>query len=233
MKEIAALRPRVERAIERLGTRLDVLDKLVDELNLYGSADYWRLVAFKDGMIKVRLILEQSFHFIETLGILATSRYIFELLIWLRLLSSGDPGHCFDYVKQLITDKRDHAEEHLAQVKREIKLFRELEERESRNSAEAARFAGSPSDLRKLIDMLAAETDRIARRHFCLYGADAKINGYGYQAFLMEKPQGRCQQSRRALALPAREWLQLRRGQDLLRQERQRHQGAVPGARVT
>src|SRR5262249_36150083 len=157
--------------------------KSLDKSNLYGSADYWRLVAFKDGMIKIRLIIEQNFHFFETLGILATSRYVLELLIWFRLLASGDPGYCFIYVKQLITDKRNPAKEPLAQEKRKIKLFRELEERESKNTADLARWstATPPPDLAQSFQMIAAEVDRAARRQFCLYSEDAKTRGYGYQ----------------------------------------------------
>src|SRR5205823_4617998 len=127
---------------------------------------------------------------IETFGILATSRYILELLIWFRLLSTGDPSYCFTYVKQLLTDKREHAREHLDKVKREVKWFRELEERELgdiTDAADVARFSKSPSELSQSFARITAEIDRAARRRFCLYSEDAKTRGYAYQAFLMEK----------------------------------------------
>jgi hypothetical protein len=187
--EIASLHQRVERTIEALHTKLNEVGDSLDESNLYGSPDYWRLAAFRDGMIKIRLMIEQNFNFIETFGILATSRYVLELLIWLRLLNSGDPMYCFTYVKQLLNDKRDHAKEHLAKVKREIELFHKLEERELGDTVDQAHrsISTSSSDFSKSFGEIAAEIDRTARRQFCLYADDAKTRGYGYQAALMEK----------------------------------------------
>jgi hypothetical protein len=71
--EILSLHRRVEIVIERLKTKLDKVSESLDQSNFYGSPDYWRLCAFKDGMIKVRLILEQNFRVIETFGILASA----------------------------------------------------------------------------------------------------------------------------------------------------------------
>jgi hypothetical protein len=53
--EIVSLRQRVERAIEQLRTKLDEANASLNDSNRYASVDYWRLVAFSDGMIKVRL----------------------------------------------------------------------------------------------------------------------------------------------------------------------------------
>jgi hypothetical protein len=175
--------------VEALRTKLDEVEKSLNDSNRYASAAYWRLVAFTDGMIKVRLIIEQNFHFIETLGILASTRYMLELLIWLCLLKSGDSWYCFTYAKQLITDKRDHAKEHLAKVKNEITLFKQLEKRESEETEQVIRedFAISRPDLLpRTTHAVMKEIDRMARRHFCLYSEDAKTRGFGYQSYLME-----------------------------------------------
>lgn len=182
--EIASLHGRVERTIEGLRAKLDEANKQVVHSKLYGSSDYWRLVAFSDGMIKVRLIIEQNFSFIETFGILATTRYMLELLIWFKLLAS-DPTYSFTYVKQIITDKRDHAKEHLSKVKNEIALFEQLEKRESEESKEAIRRKGASTKV-AITRMIADEIDRSARRRFCLYSEDARTRGFGYQAYLMK-----------------------------------------------
>jgi hypothetical protein len=187
VNEIVSLHQLVERVVDALRTKMDEVEKSLNDTNRYASAEYWRLVAFADGMIKVRLIIEQNFKFIETLGILATSRYMLELLIWLRLLKGGDSWYSFIYAKQLITDKRDHAKEHLAKVKSEISLFKQLEKKENEKGERVIRrdLAASRPDICTL-RAVADEIDRIARRHFCLYGEDAKTRGFGYQAYLME-----------------------------------------------
>ncbi|HEY5330211.1 MAG TPA: hypothetical protein VIJ79_10035 [Acidobacteriaceae bacterium] len=187
--EIVSLQQRVERVAERLKTKLSEVEKSLGDSSRYASSDYWRLVAFADGMVKVRLIIEQNFHFIETFGILATTRYMLELLIWLRLLKSSETWYCFTYAKQLITDKRDHAKEHLAKVRSEINLFKQLERKESEESIKVIRhdLATSRSDLLPdAIRTVMEENDRSARRQFCLYSEDAKTQGFGFQAYLME-----------------------------------------------
>jgi hypothetical protein len=163
--EILALHSRVERSIDVLKSKLDIVSRTVDESALYGSSDYWQLVAFKDGMIKVRLMIEQNFHFIETFGVLATTRYMLELLIWFRLLSNNPGNYCFIYVQQLINDKRDHAKEHLAKVKNEIKLFKELDTKEG---LDVNQIASRPhKEFAEATRMVMSEIDRTARRQFC------------------------------------------------------------------
>jgi hypothetical protein len=189
--EIASLHQRVARTVDRLRAKLNEANELVNDSNRFGSLDYWRLVAFSDGMIKIRLIIEQNFTFIETFEILSTSRYMLELLIWFRLLTA-DPAYSFTYVKQLVTDKRDHAREHLNKVKKEIELFKQLEKQESAEceavirGKSASAMAHSDS-LPRSARIIADEIDCLARRRFCLYSEDAKTRGFGYQAYLMEK----------------------------------------------
>jgi hypothetical protein len=204
--EILSLHSRVERTINRLTTKLNEVSEPLDDSNVYASPDYWRLRAVSDGMAKIHLIiqqnfhyietfgvlacsryileLQQNFHYIETFGVLACSRYILELLIWFRLLR--EPQHCFTYARQLLTDQLDHLDKQLQKVKREIKLFNELEERELGYTVEAVR-SRLRSELSPSHSMIAEEIDRIARRHFCVYNNDAKTRGYGFQASLMEQ----------------------------------------------
>jgi len=193
--EIRSLHPRVERTIEALRARFNEGDKLVDESNQYASPDYWRLAGITDGMIKINIIIEKNFEYIETFAVLATTRYMLELLIWSRLLTSDDPEYCFTYVKWSITGNRDYLKEHLAKVNREIAFFEGLEDREAKDTLDAATRslgvrnagAGSPSAFSERFRMIAEENDRQARRRFCLYSRDAKTRGYGYQAALMKR----------------------------------------------
>ncbi len=194
--EIRSLHPRVERTIEALRIKLEQASKPLDDSNVYNSADIWRLRAFFDGMIKIKLIIEQNVRVpFETFGILSTSRYLLELLIWFRLL--GEPRYCFTYINELLKDAITHAKEHLQRVRREIKLFHELEERELGETIQTADQTiqvarRSRSGVRSEVfarshKMIAEEIDRIARRRLCTYYRDAETRGYSFQAALMEK----------------------------------------------
>ncbi len=139
-------------------------------------------------MVKIILIIEQNFEYIETFGLLATTRYMLELLIWFQLLTSDNSDYCFTFVKQVFADGLDYLKKHLAKVKREIELFQQLEQRELGETIEAAkRNLESPAAFGQLFRINAEEIDRVARRRFCSYNEDAVSRGYGLQAYLMEK----------------------------------------------
>jgi len=65
--------------IERLGTTNDLS-------SLQQSGRYWRMVAFVDSLVRLRLFLEHNFNYIETMGMLSVARYMLELTVWLKLL---------------------------------------------------------------------------------------------------------------------------------------------------
>jgi len=54
------------------------------------SADSVRRNTYGDALIRLRQLTDNNFQFIETLGLLAVARYVFELSVWL-LLFDKDP----------------------------------------------------------------------------------------------------------------------------------------------
>src|ERR1700687_1952138 len=128
--EIISLGPRIERAIRALTKRLNEIEEPLDESNLFASPSYLQEGAIRDGMIKIHMSIEQNFRYIETFGVLAITRYILELLIWFRLLASGNTEYAFRYAKQLMIDNWKYASEELAKLKGEIELFKQLQARE-------------------------------------------------------------------------------------------------------
>jgi hypothetical protein len=156
-------------------------------------ADYWIAHAFRNALIKLRLILEQNFHFVETLGLLSTTRYIFEVLVWLRCLDH-DPKYGLIFYSQVIDDQIQHTKNLLAKVESEIALFEEISKEEALQldkhiqiiSSSVSEDPKATADKFKQIQEFAMkESDRKARRSFCLYAYDAKSNGYGFQAHLL------------------------------------------------
>jgi hypothetical protein len=79
LSEIKQLHPVLNEWGAKLGKKIEAWEKIEPDEDLKTTGAYWALVAFSDAMIRLRLIIEQNFQFVETLGVLAVARYIFEL----------------------------------------------------------------------------------------------------------------------------------------------------------
>ncbi|CRM68940.1 hypothetical protein [Pseudomonas sp. 37 R 15] len=151
----------------------------------------WCRATVGDALIKLRLFTEQNFNFIETMGVLAVTRYTFELSIWLRLFEL-DPQYGLVYASQLIDSQRRYWQDQEAQLKREIVLLTALGEEEeelialetrkyiqSRTSEETTSEGPQYQTIADMIDLKAA-------RKFSIYADQAKHNGYGFIAHQIE-----------------------------------------------
>jgi hypothetical protein len=81
LSEIISMRTEVEEAASALRLSLDEVRQGAPPEKLKYDERYWTLVAHYDGMVRLRILIEQNFRFIETIGLLAVTRYIFELLV--------------------------------------------------------------------------------------------------------------------------------------------------------
>jgi hypothetical protein len=84
--ELRDLTPRFETAIARFDERARAVEESKDMDDLERGADFWVATAYCNALIRLRLILENKFFHVETLNVLATTRYVFETLVWLRLM---------------------------------------------------------------------------------------------------------------------------------------------------
>src|SRR3989442_13923993 len=83
---IVAQKGNLERLIAKYRSAVDALSAS-DRASSGRLSDLaWVLAAHLDALIRLRLFVEQNFAFIETLGLLAVTRYLFEVLVWLKLL---------------------------------------------------------------------------------------------------------------------------------------------------
>jgi hypothetical protein len=73
-------------------------------------ARYWQLGVLADSFTRVKLLIEQHSMFLETLGVLAYVRYLFELSLWVRLVQR-DSGYGLVYYCDLIDKQRRHYED--------------------------------------------------------------------------------------------------------------------------
>ena len=192
----------IVKEIKSLHTPLDFASKSFDDIiegfenkhsfeSLRVNAEYWKTQAYRNVLIKLRLIVENNFRYVETLNVLATTRYVFEVLVWLRLLKS-DPDFGLVFFWRSIKDQLEHHNKLREKLEREILFFQSLNDEESKLTKNTVdrllkdNKKPSSDDFSKAFSFVEEEIDRRARRYFSAYINQAKINGYGYQAHLIE-----------------------------------------------
>lgn len=157
------------------------------------SQDSWCLSVAGDCLIRLRLFTENNFNLLETMSTIAVSRYIFEFSVWLQLFRR-DPRYGLVHFAQLLNAQRRYWKDYREQLDRETALLRRFE-REEKDALGSAMSRidniGDPIDRKQALltvpKAIAARIDDQAARHFSIYAEQAKINGYGFQAHLVEK----------------------------------------------
>jgi hypothetical protein len=190
--DILGTKPSLEGLIDRLREAVRQYEER-EPLEVRQYADrYWVLVAYTNGLVRLRLFIEQNFNYIETMSLLAVTRYVFELILWLKLLEK-DSRYGLVYYRRLIdtqlhyyTDLREHLTHEIAA----LKVFDAEEAILMKKGVENAQAISDPKAraeaLRRVSSDAAAEIDRRAARVFGLYTEQAQTNGYGFQAHLVE-----------------------------------------------
>jgi hypothetical protein len=192
--EIKQLHPMLQQLASRLREKISNFERTRSVEELRKEAGYWILVAYVDALIRLRLLIEQNFNFIETIGLLAVTRYVFEVLVWLKVLRR-DQRYGLVYRFQVIEKQLAYYRDYYGKVEKEIKFLRQLGQEEDDHFQTAITKIMDRDDatlqkeaaVAQAKELIESETDRKARRHFCLYAEQAKTNGYGYQAYLVEK----------------------------------------------
>lgn len=160
----------------------------------------WCISAAGDSLVRIRLFTEQNFHILETIGVVAVARYLFELGVWLRLFGL-DRRYGLVYFDQLLETRQRYYQDTKAHLEREIALLRSFDEKEKALHERAMDdvktsviAAGGKTDaeavasrLNRVIDTVSDAIDAEAARRFSIYAAGARTNGYGYQAHLVER----------------------------------------------
>lgn len=154
------------------------------------SADDWRVNIYGNALVRLRIILEQNFREIETIGLVAVTRYIFELTLWLELIEEN-VNYALIYRKRLIDTQTRYHKDSLSQLKREVALLKAFEEEDNQAQNEAIKKLTALSnptseEASSILSQAMGETDAKAARSFSLYTDQAKTKGYGFQAHLVE-----------------------------------------------
>lgn len=190
----------VEQLIHSICSRRSSLDAVAQRLRTpeiqaaFNKWDHnsWCLSVAGDSLVRLRLFTEQNFNFIETMGVIAVARYIFELSVWLHLFKL-DRRYGLVYFHRLLDTQQRYYQDEKAQLEREIALLKSFGDREKQfqekalenikalpsNDAQRQALLSTPKSISEAID---AE----ASRRFSIYAKDAQTNGYEFQAHLVE-----------------------------------------------
>jgi len=192
VSDICEQRIPLESLSRRIRKRIEQLEALSPAAPSQRSGAFWKAVAFGDSLARIGLFLEQNFSYIETVGVLAVSRYLFELTVWLKLLQT-DSRYGLVYYHQLLKANRDYYNALQLNAEREVAYLRLVDAAEDslRKSylADALSISDEEAKIKALLEIdnkVMKEVDQDAARRFSLYAQQAQTNGYGYQAYLVE-----------------------------------------------
>lgn len=144
-----------------------------------------------EALDRCQILVANNVVVLETLGVISLTRYIFELLVWLRTIQRT-PLKSLRFLMLSLKDGEDHTSQHITHLEAEAQFLEVMAERDDpipgmmalqeehgeRLTAEIVRHAEKAR-------MEAIDFE--ARRHFIAYAADAKVNGYGFQAHLIRE----------------------------------------------
>lgn len=135
------------------------------------------------------ILVTNNVRVLETLGVISLTRYVFELLVWLRTIKKF-PLKSLNFIMRSFKDSKDHVRQHIAHLEEEANFFDEMAERDNPvpRMMELKEKHGENLTAELIQKAEKARTEALdleARRHFAAYAADARINGYGFQAHLI------------------------------------------------
>ena len=186
--EIQNLSPKIADLLER--TRIAMSAESVATLNGRERAE--TLLPCEIGaeaLARCQILVNNNVFVLETLGVISLTRYVFELLVWLRTIQKT-PLKSLNFLMRSLKDGEDHTSQHIAHLEAEAKFFDIMAERDDPIPGMKALQAEHGDNLTAEIVRTAEKArmdalDSEARRHFIAYAADAKVNGYGFQAHLI------------------------------------------------
>jgi hypothetical protein len=191
---------RVQGLVESIRARGSTLEALAQRLRtpaILARFDKWDPVSWcravaGDALVKLRLFTEQNFNFVETVGLIAVARYLFELSVWLHLFK-GDRRYGLVYLHQLLATQEHYFRATKAQLEREVVLLKEFDRKEREAHRRVVDDVNIPVSsatdgqaLASAIRTISEEIDAEAARRFSIYASGARANGYGFQAHLVE-----------------------------------------------
>lgn len=159
------------------------------------NADDWCNSVFGDSLVKLRIITENNFNYLESFSLISVTRYIFEMSVWLKLLTK-DSRYGLVYYSQLLKGQREYWTRTQAHMNKEVIFLEKMESEErelTKKRLEEIRLIGNTEEATKKAESISEYVQSIidarADRSFSIFTKQAKFNGYGLQAALVRKTQ--------------------------------------------
>lgn len=173
------------------GVRGQLLWLSKTQSNLRNSAICWALKAQEGTLEKFRDIYSESTLESDT-ELVALARNLFENIIWLKLFNK-DADYGLVFYHHLLNDQLKSQQQVIEKNIGEIKLFKELAEEDTMDLGPFSELMNKTNaseeelnQAREYLSNQGARVDEKARNAFSIYAEAAKVNGYSYQAHIIE-----------------------------------------------
>lgn len=185
LHDIALLEPRLRELADSLA---DTTGRPFDA----HSADAWARRFFRYAVQRLAIFGHQNFIYIETLSLLALTRYLFELTVWIRLIAK-DRRYGLVYYYQHLETMESYYKDQIEHLKREAELLKTFDQMESEQlELNLKPVMAEPDSHKQLAEARAfpgrvmSAIDAEAAKNFLVFADDAQKNGFGFQAYLIE-----------------------------------------------
>lgn len=190
VRDLRSMHSGIEAKIPRCLDLVKQDENSFDPDKLIVNGRYWKRVAYYNTLLKLSIIIERNFSYIESLGVLSLTRYIFELAVWVNLLSK-DEEYGLLYYRILIKNQQGFYDSYVEHIKREMDFLSALgeEERIAKNKPPSQDPSGSsePREIASRLAQIEQAVDEKAALTFSIFADQAKSNGCSYQASLVSK----------------------------------------------
>lgn len=193
--------PKIAAIIQEIRSQVPELQSLSDELRAKWSAipgddgvllgtDFWRPVIVCDAIVRIRLFSEQNFIVIETLGLLAMARYVFELVVWLKHIER-DPSFSLAYARFLTKQQLEFYETLATHLAHEADMYERLGAEEAKlhkdllsDSIDTNR-ADAGALIAQAMKSASQAVDSQLTANFAIYSDRVEALGYSYVTHLV------------------------------------------------
>jgi rubrerythrin len=188
VSEIRGLHSSVANLAGNFSAALQSLEEQEQQSKMPYSARFRSFAVVADALVKVRLLIEQNLSYLETLGVLALARYMFELTVWIRLVHKDD-RYGLVFYRELADKQKRYYEDLYKHLTNEVAFFLEISKNEQKlvtKRLSELDLNPDPGAASTMFTEIEQEIDSVAARRFALYAEQAQTNGYGFQAHLIK-----------------------------------------------
>jgi hypothetical protein len=173
----------------------------------------------REALAKAAILLERNLIYLETISVLALTRYLFELLVWLRTIKR-DRAMAIEFFIQIFENQDRHIERYSQKLESEALLFDKLGKEDGIPPEVLDLMKQAPDvpagRIQEMVKSNEERIDLVARRNFSLYGREARWSGYNYAAHFIRKTVLPSAQAEHDSLASARREFEDRIGKDLI-----------------